>query len=188
VSALSRLAVAMALGVIGVLQLAGAIGQQLATARDRQHGLDFDIGRWRTDTARRLHPLSGSSDWIEMHGTTIVGSLWNGLARLAEFKSDGPDGHLELLSLRLHDAQARHWSLNFAYSRDDVLGTPMIGELRHGRGEFYDEENIDGRTVLVRLSTWCTGTDRAQSEQAFSTDGGRTWEVNWINRYTRIRA
>ncbi len=29
--------------------------------------------------------------------------------------------------------------------------------------------------------------DTAQSEQAFSDDGGKTWEVNWVNRYARAK-
>jgi hypothetical protein len=25
------------------------------------------------------------------------------------------------------------------------------------------------------------------SKQSFSADGGKTWEVNWINTYTRVK-
>jgi hypothetical protein len=57
-----------------------------------------------------------------------------------------------------------------------TLGILGIGEFRNGRGDFYDQETYDGKSVLA---------DTAQSEQAFSADGGKTWEVNWINRYSR---
>jgi hypothetical protein len=33
-----------------------------------------------------------------------------------------------------------------------------------------------------------TSTDSSESEQSFSNDGGKTWEVNWINKYTRVKA
>jgi hypothetical protein len=68
-----------------------------------------------------------------------------------------------------------------------MLGAvPGVGEFKNGRVDFYDYEPINGRSVLVRFSMWSITHDTAQSEQAFSDDGGKTWEVNWINRYTRV--
>jgi hypothetical protein len=64
---------------------------------------------------------------------------------------------------------------------------PGVGQFKNGRADFYDYELIDGRSVLVRFSMWSIDADRAQSEQAFSQDGGKTWEVNWINKYTRVK-
>jgi selenophosphate synthase len=42
----------------------------------------------------------------------------------------------------------------------------------------------DGQEVTMVRPIGITATT-AQSEQAFSADGGRSWEVNWVNRYTR---
>src|SRR5262249_52803759 len=140
------------------------------------------------ETSRLLKPLTGSTAWIEMHGTTVVRRLWNGRANLAEFESDGPNGHLSLISLRLYDPKARQWSLNFATPDAGVLSVPMIGAFHHGGAEFYDQEDYDGRTILVRFTFVSSPPNRARSEQAFSADGGKTWETNWINRYTRISA
>jgi Sulfatase len=67
-----------------------------------------------------------------------------------------------------------------------TLGIPGVGAFKNGRGDFYDYESINGKSVLVRFSIWGITPDTAQSEQAFSDDGGKTWEVNWINRYTRL--
>jgi hypothetical protein len=66
-----------------------------------------------------------------------------------------------------------------------TLGIPCVGKFKNGRGDFYDQETINGKTILVRFSIWGITADTAQSEQAFSDDGGKTWETNWINRYTR---
>lgn len=66
-----------------------------------------------------------------------------------------------------------------------VLGNPGVGEFRNARGDFYDYEENNGRYVLVRFSIWGNTADTAQSEQAFSADGGATWEVNWMTQYTR---
>jgi hypothetical protein len=69
-----------------------------------------------------------------------------------------------------------------------MLGNiPGVGVFKNGRCDFYDYEPINGKSVLVRFSIWAITTDTAQSEQAFSEDGGKTWEVNWINRYTRVK-
>ena len=62
------------------------------------------------------------------------------------------------------------------------------GNPRNGRADFYDSvSHPDAKSVLVRFSMWKTGPDTVQSEQAFSDDGGKTWEVNWINKYTRVK-
>ena len=121
-----------------------------------------------------------------MEGVTVVTSIWGGLANLAEFKADGPAGSIELLSLRWYNPGTRQWSLDFATPGSGTLGIPNVGEFRDGRGDFYSLEQVKDRTVLIRFSIWATGPDTAQSEQAFSTDGGKTWEINWINRYSRL--
>jgi hypothetical protein len=77
--------------------------QKLDAKRDGRHDFDFDIGTWKTHLSRRLHPLTGSTAWIELDGTTVVRKVWNGRANLAELEADGPGGHLEALSLRLYN-------------------------------------------------------------------------------------
>src|SRR5579864_8179203 len=58
--------------------------------RDGQHDFDFEIGTWKTHLRRLLHPLTGSTTWIEYEGTSIVRKIWNGRANLAELEADGP--------------------------------------------------------------------------------------------------
>lgn len=156
------------------------------TLRDGAHDFDFDFGNWKTHSSRLLHPLTGSTTWVEMDGVTIVKTIWGGRANLAEFKADGPAGPLELLSIRWYNPAAHQWNLNFATPGVGMLGIPNVGEFKNGRGDFYSQESIDGKSVLIRFSIWGITADTAQSEQAFSDDGGKTWETNWINRYTRI--
>jgi hypothetical protein len=151
----------------------------------RSHEFDFDFGPWKTHSSRLLHPLTGSQEWTELEGTTEVEQVWGGRANLAVFKATGPSGPLELLALRWYNAAAHQWYLDFATPNVGVLGIPGVGDFKNGRGVFYDAESINGKTVLVRFSIWGISPNSAQSEQAFSADGGRTWEVNWINRYTR---
>jgi hypothetical protein len=154
--------------------------------RDGQHDFDFEIGTWKTHLTRLLHPLTGSTTWLTYDGTSVVTTIWNGRANLVELEVDGPTGHLEGLSLRLYNPEAHQWSLNYANAAGGALGTPTIGEFHGGRGEFYDQESFNGRTILVR-NVWSDITaDSGTFEQAFSEDGGATWEVNWVAVDTRI--
>ena len=165
---------------------ASANGAKPAELRDGQHDFDFDFGAWKTHSSRLLHPLTGSKDWVDLDGVTVVRKVWDGRANLAEYKAEGAGKTIELLSLRVYNPDAHQWSLNFATPGVGRLGIPGIGEFKNGRGEFYDQEEVNGKFVLVRFSIWNTGADTAQSEQAFSDDGGKTWEVNWINKYKRL--
>ena len=151
-----------------------------AAARDGQHDFDFEIGTWTTHLWRRLHPLTGSATWVEYEGTTVVRKVMDGRANLVELVAEGPAGRFEGISLRLYDPHARQWSLNFANLAGGTLARPAKGGFRNGRGEFYNEDELDGRAILVRFVISDITADSVRFEQAFSADGGQTWEVNWI--------
>lgn len=182
------------LSLLGTLMQPLAAGSQpvaaatasASPARDGQHDFDFEIGIWKTHLRRLVKPLTGSTTWIEYQGTSVVSKIWDGRANLVELEVDGPTGHIEGLSLRLYNPQSRQWSLNYANSAVGTTGVPTVGEFKNGRGEFYSQETFNGRTILVR-NIWSDITpDSCRFEQAFSDDGGRTWEVNWIAVDTRV--
>jgi hypothetical protein len=89
------------------------------------------------------------------------------------------------MSLRLYNPGTRRWSIYWASSRDGSLGVPMIGRFEGGRGEFYDQEMFGGRAVFVRFIFSDITATSFRLEQAFSADGGRSWEANWIASFTR---
>lgn len=162
--------------------------QAIAVHRtDGQHDFDAEIGSWKTHVKRLVHPLSGSTTWAEYDGTTVVRKVWGGKGNLAELEADGSAGHLQLLSLRLYNPEAHQWSLNVASSKGGSIGVPTVGEFGNGRGEFIDQEIFDGRAILVRFFISEVSPDQFHFEQAFSDDGGATWEANWIATDTRIK-
>jgi hypothetical protein len=60
------------------------------------------------------------------------------------------------------------------------------GRFAHGVGTFYADDKLRGRPIKVRF-TWSHMTPTAAHwEQAFSPDGGKTWETNWITDFKRI--
>ena len=156
-----------------------------STQRDGQHDFDFEIGAWKSHISRRLHPLSGSTTWVEMEATVLVRKVWNGRANLMELEADTSTGHLEELSLRLYNPQSHQWSFNFSNSRDGTMAPPMIGEFKSGRGEFIDQEQFNGKTILVRHVFTDITPNSHHFEQAFSDDGGRGWEPNFVATLTR---
>ncbi|HEY4879905.1 MAG TPA: hypothetical protein VIH97_12335 [Candidatus Acidoferrales bacterium] len=175
--------------VLLVLQpVTGTIPQQAPAPRDGQHDFDFEIGTWNTHLSRLVHPLTGSTTWAEYDGTSVVSKIWDGRANLVELEVTGPAGHIEALSLRLYDPQAHQWGLNAASARVGTLSVPTVGEFKNGRGEFYDQESFNGRTILVRNLWLDITTNSCRFEQAFSDDGGKTWETNWIALDTRTSA
>ncbi|MEO6335109.1 MAG: hypothetical protein ABIO91_09010 [Pyrinomonadaceae bacterium] len=172
-----------------------ATGQQTAeiaksktpAPRDGQHDFDFEIGTWKTRLRRLQNPLAGSTKWIEYEGTTVVRKVWGGRANLVELDVKGTTGRIEALSLRLYNPESRQWSLNFASSGGGTMSVPTIGEFKNGRGEFYDQESFNGRAILVRFVISDITPNSCHFEQAFSQDGGTTWEVNWIADDTRVK-
>lgn len=160
---------------------------QTNQSRDGSHDFDFEIGTWKTHLKRRLRPLTGSNQWVEYDGTSVVKKILNGKANLVELVVDGPAGHIEGLSLRLYNPEARQWSLNFANVNGGQLTPPSIGEFKNGRGEFYNQDTLNGRSILVRFIISDITPTSCHFEQSFSDDGGKTWEPNWIATDTRVK-
>ena len=160
---------------------------QITAQRDGQHDFDFEIGTWKTQLRRLQRPLTGSTTWVEYEGTSVVRKVLDGRANLVELKVAGPAGRIEGLSLRLYNPQSRQWSLNFANINSGELTTPSIGEFKDGRGEFYNDDTLNGRAIRVRFVITKITNDSYRFEQSFSADGGKNWEANWIAVDTRVK-
>jgi hypothetical protein len=157
-------------------------------ARDGQHDFDFHFGTWETHIKRLTEPLSGSTKWVEMKGTVTVRPLWDGRGNLEEIDARGDSMHLQGMTLFLYNPESRKWSQTFGSIDEGKLEEPMIGEFKDGRGEFYSQETYKGKSVLVRFVWSDIKRDSHRVEEAFSTDGGKTWEANFIAYLTRLCA
>jgi hypothetical protein len=176
----SQLALPLAQGDLG----ASSFVSQVVT-RDGQRDFDFEIGMWKARLSRLEKPLAGSTTWLEYEGTSVVRKVWNGRANLGELAVRGPTGEIEGLSLRLYNPQTRQWHISWASARDGMLGDAISGEFKDGRGEFFGEELLNERVILVRFVFSDITTSSFRFEQAFSDDWGKTWEVNWKAIFTR---
>jgi len=158
--------------------------------RDGQHDFDFAIGNWKFHLKKLEHPLTGSTTWVELDGTSSCRKIWDGRANIDEVEVNNPEKHLHIqgLTLRLYNPESHQWSLYWANAAKGALGLPpVIGQFKNGRGEFYDQEDFNGRAIFVRY-VWSDITPTsAHFEQSFSDDGGKTWETNWITDQTRVK-
>ena len=161
--------------------------QSALTERDGQHDFEPLLGSWKYHLKKLLHPLTGSTAWVEFEGTGVCYKIWDGRAELDTFEVDSPDaGHIEGLTLRVYNPQSHQWRLYWANSKVGVLDPPQIGEFKNGRGEFFAQDTINGKVILIRFVWTNMTTSSPHFEQSFSDDGGKTWEVNWITDQTRV--
>ncbi len=157
----------------------------MTTVTDGSRDFDWEKGTWDT-AVRVLHsPLSSAASWHEYVGTSIVHALCGGDANVVELDVAGGAGRIRGVSLRLFNAGAQQWSLNFAGMGDGLLTPPVIGGFAGGRGEFHGTDTVDGRVVLVRFAILDVTVDSARFEQSYSLDGGRSWTLTWVALDTR---
>jgi hypothetical protein len=135
--------------------------------------------------SRLVHPLTHSTSWTEYDGVSVVRKVWDGRASLLELEVQGPAGHIEGVGLRLYNPTSHQWNLNWTNSSVGMLTGAMFGEFKDGRGDFYGQDTFDERSILVRNGFSEITPTSSRFEQAFSTDGGKTWETNWVMTFTR---
>lgn len=152
-----------------------------------QNDFDWEIGTWSTKVRVLADPLSPTDDeWLTFTGTTVVRPLLDRRANIVEFEVSGPTGRIDALSLRLYEPQAQRWSVTFVSIRNGLLTPAVYGGFRDGVGTFYGDDELGGRPIKVRFLMIRQGPNKARFEQAFSDDGGKTWETNWVASDRRV--
>ena len=151
---------------------------------------DFDFlrGRWRVRHRKLARRLAASADWLEFEGDMTSRPLLGGGANIDENRLDDPTGPYEAVALRVHDPALALWSIWWIDGRfpELGLGVPVRGRFETGEGRFLAEDTHDGKPVRVRFLWTAIDGPSPRWEQAFSADGGATWEVNWTMDFTRL--
>jgi hypothetical protein len=172
--------------IVDLTRTANEPAPEPLNATERNRDFDFNFGQCKIHVSRLEGQLVGSNKWLEYDGISEVTPVWNGRGNLIEVQADGSAGHLEGLGLRLYDPESQQWNLNWAASAIGMMGTPpTVGGFKEGRGEFFDQELLEGRDIFVRNTYSDIKADGARFEQAFSGDAGKTWEKNWIITFAR---
>jgi hypothetical protein len=153
-------------------------------AREATHDFDFFMGRWTVSNRRLKKRLAGSDEWEEFEAKSVARPLLDGLGNEDEFRTDHAGGFIGM-SLRFFDPEKGRWAIYWADTRRcGELDPPVFGAFSDDIGVFQGEDTFEGRPILVRFIWSRTTTGKPRWEQAFSDDGGETWETNWIMDFT----
>ncbi len=89
--------------------------------------------------------------------------------------------------LRMYDPQSHQWSIYWGSSKTGALDSPLVGHFDNGRGEFFVHDTYQGTPVLVRLVYSDITPTSFRTESLYSADGGKSWEPNLIQTFTRVK-
>ena len=161
---------------------------------DGRDDFNFFFGRWTVQHRRLRDRLAGSKTWDNFGGSSHAQALLGGLGNVDDNVIELPPelgGPYRAATLRAFDPQHHAWRIWWLDGRMPTeIGVPMLGRFEGeggGRqGVFYADEDFKGRPIRVRFLWLHTLTERPRWEQAFSTDGGRSWETNWEMDFTRL--
>lgn len=175
-------------GAFAALPAAGASAAPAATAAPKPPG-DFDWlhGSWRVRHRRLKARLADNHDWVEFDGTCVCQPMMGGFGNVDDNWLDLPGDPYRAMGMRAYDPKTRQWAIWWVDGRTPhgPVDPPVRGGFKDGVGTFVTEDVQVGRKVLIRFE-WSKITPRtAVWEQAFSPDGGKTWEMNWHMDFTR---
>jgi hypothetical protein len=161
---------------------------QEAAQHDGQRDFDFLVGSWKIHLKRLVQPEHGPKEWVDLDGTVVCRQVFGGRAEVEEFNVESRDKkmHIQGLATRFYNPTSHQWSIWWANAKDGAMyPPPVVGEFKDGRGEFYDQEVVNGRVVFTRYVWTATTTKSPHFEQSISTDGGKSWELWWVTDQTK---
>jgi len=158
-----------------------------AQIKSASHDFDFFAGKWRVQHRRLRTRLAGCKDWLAFEGSCETRLLLGGLGNLDDNIIDLPEGAYRAVTLRSFDPATNRWAIWWLDGRaPHALDSPMLGGWENGVGLFYCDDVFEGRPIRVRFTWRNPDRDTCRWEQAFSADGGETWETNWVMGFARV--
>ena len=150
---------------------------------DGTHDFDFEVGDWTVSNRRLRQRLCGCTEWDEFEATATMRAFPDRMGNHEILRSEHVPGYIGM-AFRLYDPKTRLWSIHWVDNQYRTMEAPMVGAFHgDGIGMFEGEYELAGRPLLVRF-LWSRG-ERPRWEQAFSDDGGATWETNWTMEFRR---
>jgi hypothetical protein len=150
------------------------------------HDFDFLIGHWRVHHRRLKERLANNHEWIEFEGTSVLQMVMGGYGTMDDNVLELPGGTYRAVGLRSFDPKSGQWSIWWLDSRMP-LDPPVRGTFRDGTGTFLADDTFNGKPIRVRFEWSRITPTSCHWEQAFSTDGGASWETNWVMDFKRVK-
>ena len=163
----------------------------VTAANDGAHAFDFLIGDWHIVNRKRLVLLKNEDRWETFEAESHARPLPHGIGNVDDFTSPTWRPGYIGMTIRIYSPQTKRWSLFWLNNRTGGLDAngqfepPVVGRFVGNEGVFEGDDTYDGRPIRVRYLWRRIDADHAHWEQAFSPDGGRTWEVNWTMESSR---
>lgn len=189
----------LVLASISIVGTCGGLGMPVTTASGRAplaappgytttrtgsiHDFDYLVGAWTTQQRRLKDFSGGSSTWITAPANRHCATSYLDGGAIVE-QSRFPDGSAAGLFLYTFNSKSQQWSIYWINGKTGQPDPPSVGGFAGDRGEFYSEDEFDGRPIKVRVTWTKSDSNHARWEQAFSFDN-RTWETNWTSDFTR---
>ena len=159
---------------------------ELEKINDGRADFDFFHGTWKIANRRLKERLKNCTEWEEFEGRCTCRPVLDGLTNMDEGEFYRESGTVLGMTVRLFDARSNQWRIYWSDNNVRSLEYPMVGGFNGNVGEFYSQEPFEGRMIFCRFLWKVISPTQASWEQAFSTDGGKTWETNWTMRHTKI--
>ncbi|HWA89912.1 MAG TPA: hypothetical protein VG889_07745 [Rhizomicrobium sp.] len=149
------------------------------------HDFDFIAGEWRAHHRKLKERLAGSHEWVEFDGTQSAHLILGGYGNADDNVMNGYRG----FTIRAYDPKTGAWRIWWLDGRypDGAMDPPVVGRFENGVGTFLADDTFKGKPVKVRFQWSHKDANHSHWEQAFSADGGKSWETNWTTDFERIR-
>lgn len=156
------------------------------TTTSTPQDFDFFIGDWKVRHRRLKERLLGCDEWEHFDGQCRMWPLLAGSGNVDDSLLELPGGTYRALSMRTFDPATKQWAIWWVDGRrPHSLEPPVFGSFAEGVGEFYGDDQLRGQPIRVRYRWTNVDTPNPRWEQAFSPDGGLSWEVNWEMDFER---
>ena len=183
---LSLLSAGLSLIPLGAAK--GATIPETTMTSDAAHAFDLFFGSWHVKHRRLKERLAGSSEWIDFDGTSEMWPVLGGPGNMDDNIFNFPPGPFRGVAVRAFDPASKTWAIWWLDSRYPTkIDVPVVGSFKDGIGTFLADDTFNGKPIKVRF-IWSRITRTSREwEQAFSPDGGKSWETNWTSSFTRVK-
>lgn len=142
----------------------------------------FLAGEWKIQ--HRKLKTGSTTEWVETEGTATCFDILGGFGSVEELRI--PSWNFSGMGLRLLDVEKKVWQDFWVNSRNGVMGTePTLGVFIDNIGTF-DSIYQEGDKEMISRGVWDRITPNSHRwYQTNSSDGGKTWDLNWTMDWTR---
>ncbi len=170
-----RLTAALLISILAIaapLSAAEAADRRQASLEAHQGDFDYLLGDWEfTSISKEYGKFKGHWSAVRLDGAAQI---------LDEYRVVGNGGETLYVTstLRVYNAKLEQWEL---VSVDAGGGVQNVGTARRAGGEMHIEQKFDGDPPSVwRIRYHDIQPDRFSWNGDRSTDGGKTWEKDYL--------